>query len=373
MKKVCRIILLLLLPMVSGCAGKDSLLVVDTVSGANFQWFFKRKIIPRAESKLGMPIDYILSSGPELVERMKVWKENGAEIDVLLVKPRDLITIIEAGIPLMELDPARLPNAARIEGIEHESVLGRELHFRAVPLWRSQTGLIYNSKFVKKPPASWREFVDRADSWHDRIGVIRPDAKSSGGRRFVYGFLAAMGVDMSLPLDELKETGAWKNAWRDLAGFSHHVRKPMGEAPFLFQQFKKEQVWLAVYSMDYTLWARDQGFLPGSLEVTFLEEGMPSGADAYILIPAGLPTERLPRAIDFADYLLSDDTQKLLLRDMNQYPSVSVGIDASEPPPIPPWEEVKERRVELLARGVIEEIREGATDFMIKSRERAGM
>jgi ABC-type uncharacterized transport system YnjBCD substrate-binding protein len=357
----------IILCVLPGCAKQDSLLVVDTVSGANFQWFFKRKVIPGAEDRLTADIDYILSSGPEMVERMKAWGEDSPEVDVILVKPRDLSAMMDAEIPLMEVGPDRIPAASRIPGLEGEFVLGRELRYRAVPLWRSQTGLIYNSRYVSEPPGSWKELRERADSWHGRIGVIRPDAKSSGGRRFIYGFLAAMGVDMSIPLGVLEETPMWKKAWEELEKFSRHVRMPMGEAPFLFQQFKKEQVWLSVYSMDYALWARDQGFLPGDLEVSFLEEGMPSGADAYIAIPTGLPIEREIVAVSFVNYLLSDDLQLLLLQEMNQYPSVSFPAGVPESLPIPPWPEVKERRIELTAREVIEYIRERATSIMTGS------
>jgi ABC-type uncharacterized transport system YnjBCD substrate-binding protein len=336
MKRMLLVAILFLLP---GCAHERSILVVDTVSGANFQWFFKRNVVPAAERDLEVKVDYLLSA------------------------------IIDAAIPLLELGPGRVPNASRIEGLEDETVLGRRLGFRALPFWRSQMGLIYNAGFVADPPESWRELVERAGEWHDRIGLIRPDAKSSGGRRFVYGFLAAMGVDMSLPLDSLTGTREWKNAWTELGRFAHHVRMPMGEAPFLFQQFKREQVWLSVYSMDYTLWARDQGFLPPDLRVAFLEEGMPAGADAYLAVPSGLPREREQNALSFVQYLLSDGVQRELLREMHQYPSVDITRDAQERLSIPAWEDVKEKRVELTAREVIEFIRENATSFLAEAKE----
>lgn len=356
--------------LTGSCAGEPPLLVVDTVSGANFQWFFKRQAIPLAEEVLGCRIDYIVSSGPEMVERMKAWGGASPGVDLLLLKPMDLAAVFDADLPLAPLAPDAIRRASHIEGLEGERVLGRELAHRAVPLWRSQTGLIYDTRFVAAPPRSWRELGERADQWHERIGVIRPDAKSSGGRGFVYGFLAACGVDMALPLDSLERSPRWRQAWERLADFSRHVKMPMGEAPFLFQQFKKEEVWLAVYSMDYALWARDQGFLPPELGVVFLEEGMPAGSDAYAAVPDGLPPERLAQALSFIDFLLSERIQMLLAREMSQYPSVSLRGGAVTPPGCPPWETVKTSRIEFLGREAMDFIRENATGFMITAKKR---
>lgn len=352
--------------LTAACSSRERpLLVVDTVSGANFQWFFKRQAVPRASGKLGVEIDYIVSSGPEMIERMKAWRGGTPQVDVLLLKPMDLAAAFDAGIPLARVGPDAIARASLIEGLARERVLGRDLAYRAVPLWRSRTGLIYNAKYIARPPLSWKELRERAGEWHGRIGVIRPDAKSSGGRGFVYGFLAACGVDLTLPLDSLDATREWKEAWRELAGFARHVKMPMGEAPFLFQQFKKEEVWLSVYSIDYVLWARDQGFLPPELAVAFLEEGMPAGSDAYAAVPGGLPESRESLAFSFVEFLLSEEMQMLLLREMNQYPSVRLPPDALSPEEGLSWEKVRGRRVELLGKEAMDYIREEATGFMI--------
>ncbi len=364
-----RFLLALALLLPAACSKERTLLVVDTVSGANFQWFFKRKIVPLAEDYLDMEVEYIVSSGPEMIERMKAWPEGRPEAEVVLVKPRDLAVMIDAGMGLTELTPARVPWSAYIPGLREENVLGRDLELRAVPVWRSRTGLIYNSKYVGTPPGSWKELRRRASGWHERIGLVRPDAKSSGGRRFIYGFLASFGLDLSLPLDSLEADPLWQEAWRELARFSRHVRMPMGEPPFLFQQFKKEQVWMSVYSVDYALWARDQGFLPRELEVAFLEEGMPSGTDAYATVPAGLEGVREWAALGFVNFLLTLDIQRLLLEEMNQYPAIILPPDVLRRHGLPGWEEIRKERIELTGKETIEYIREHAADFMIKAKE----
>ena len=101
-------LLLLLIAAFICCTSTEQgleLTFLDTNSGANFQWFFKTAVIPTAEKELDFKINYVVSSGPEIIQRMKTWKQNQGDIHILLVKPKDVVDMLSSGVPLETLYP----------------------------------------------------------------------------------------------------------------------------------------------------------------------------------------------------------------------------------------------------------------------------
>jgi putative spermidine/putrescine transport system substrate-binding protein len=350
--------------------------IVDTNSGANFQWYWQNQVVPAIEDQLGIEVDYVVSKEAELIERMKAWEAGEGDSHLLFVKPGTIPKALGEGIELETLYPEKLdvvPNMEKNPPAYLETVLGTPIDGKGALYWRSQYALIYNSDYIDDPPTSWQEFYDRRDEWEGHIGLVRPDAKSGSSYRIPYSFLNAY-VDMvdedgnAIPLEELQQTEEWQDAWAKLQDFYTYGKQPLpAEPPNMFEDFNAGDTWISFYAMDYSLWSRHQGTMPPSIKSSFLEEGMAAGSDGYLIVPAGIPEEYKPVVYDVVNFLLSDDQQIRLITTMWQY----TGTDIWDKIPgvvwdtIPAWEDMEPARLRIGNSEVKEYIKEFGPDELV--------
>lgn len=346
------LILFVLMTFVVGYAQESPrIIIIDTNSGANFQEFFSQTVIPKAIKKLGFQIEYVVSSGPEIVERTKAWGNRKGDFHILLLKQETVSDFQRTKFPLVKLYPdlvAKIPNLTKISKENLEVNDNVNLKGTAALFWRSQEAIIYNSAKLPNPPKSWKELYERRAELKGHIGLVRPDAKSSGGRRMIYGFLNAFNVNFKKPFDQLKETKEWKDGLAKWEDFSTYLNKPLAsEPPILFQQFKSEDVWISEYALDYTLWTRDRGLLPRTMKGLFFAEGDTSGADALLVIPQNINEPEKQNAIKLLNYLLSDEIQVEMITTMWQYTGTDINskVPAFVWDSIPKWEVAKKSRI----------------------------
>lgn len=317
-----------------------SVSVVDTVSGPNFQDFWKSVIIPEVKAKTGVSVSYTVGAGPALQLQMQSWRQNEPGFTLLFLKDLDLANMVSAGIKLTKLYPteaAAIPN----ESQEAKSFLASE---NGVPLkgeglifWRAQFDLIYNSQFIKSPPKTWKEFFDRRQEFKGHIGMIRPDAGSGGGRAFIYSFLTAFGVDFSKPMAELQNSPAWKKAWATFTEFSKFFAQPVASSPpVMFHQFQTEQAWISSYAQDYTLWSAAQGQLPPTMKAAPLDVNIVGASNAWLAVPEVASAAQKAAAYKVINVLLSDQLQLKMLEAMYQYP----GTEAWKKAPASAWAKI---------------------------------
>jgi putative spermidine/putrescine transport system substrate-binding protein len=350
--------------------------LVDTNSGANFQWYWQQQVVPAIEEQLGVTVDYVVSSEAELLERMKAWQAGEGDAHLLFVKPETVPNALSQGIELEVLYPDKLdviPNLAKCPESYLQTVLGTSIDGRGALYWRSQYALIYNSQYITDPPTSWQEFYDRRAEWEGHIGIVRPDAKSGSSYRIPYSFLNAF-VDMvdeqgnAIPLADLQQTQEWQDAWAKLQDFYTYAKQPLpAEPPNMFEDFNAGDTWISFYAMDYALWSRHQGTMPPTLKSGFLSEGMAAGSDGYLIVPAGIPEEYKPVVYDVVNFLLSDDQQIRLITTMWQY----TGTDIWDKVPgvvwdtIPSWEDMEPARLVIANKQVSDYIKEFGADELI--------
>jgi putative spermidine/putrescine transport system substrate-binding protein len=327
------------------------LTVVDTVSGPNFQAFWKTYLIPKIRKDNGIEVSYTVGSGPTLQLQMQNWREGGAGFQLMFLKDLDLANMVAAGLHFDSLTPDRakeIPNEALIPKAYDENDNGVMLHGAGLLFWRAQFGLIHNTAFVKSPPKTWAEFFERRAEFKGHIGMVRPDASSGGGRAFIYAFLAAGGVDFNKPFAELQQSAAWKNGWSRFTEFSRAFAQPVAaEPPVMFHQFQTEQVWITDYAQDYSLWSAEQGQLPPTTRSTPLDVNIIGASNAYLSVPAVDSQAQKAAAYKVINTLLSDAVQLHMLETMYQYP----GTNAWRKAPASVWEKIA--RVDVAqARGI---------------------
>jgi putative spermidine/putrescine transport system substrate-binding protein len=315
----------------SGGGGNDanSITLIDTNSGANFQQWFTQTFVPEAQTDLGIKINYVVSSGPETLQRMKAMTNGQGDFDVIFMKDNDLANWVKSSIPLENLKSHldAIPNLSKTPIEDEKVVLGTDVNYEGALFWRSQGATIYDSAKISNPPKSWKELYDRRAEFKGHIAMVRPDAKSGGGRTEMYGFFHAFGVpfDTVKDLTALQATPEWKDAVAKFTDFTSYMTNPLpAEPPDMFKLFSDGTAWISDYAQDYTIWATTQGLVPPTMKAYPMQEGEAKSADGHLVVPSNIPDSRKPMAYKLIDYMLSDKVQLQLLTQMFQYP----GTDA---------------------------------------------
>jgi putative spermidine/putrescine transport system substrate-binding protein len=318
----------------------STLTVVDTVSGANFQVFWKTYLVPAISQKTGVDIKYTVGSGPPLQLQMQSWRDGDPGFSLMFLKDLDLANMVTAGNKFETLYPARdkeIPNQKLVPKEYDEIDSGVALRGAGLLFWRAQFGLIHNTKFVKSPPKTWGEWFDRREEFKGHIGMVRADASSGGGRAIMYAFLAAAGVDFKKPFAEIQDSPAWKNGLIRFTEFSRAFAQPIAsEPPVMFHQFQTEQVWITSYAQDYSLWSAEQGQLPPTTRSTPLDVNIIGSSNSYLSVPAVDTPAQKADAYKVINFLLSDEVQLHMLETMYQYPGTNVWKKA----PATVWEKI---------------------------------
>jgi putative spermidine/putrescine transport system substrate-binding protein len=352
--------------VVAGASGRapaaepTELVIADSQSGANFQAYWQKYVIPSVKQTLGVNLRYLVTSDAEQIQKAKAWGPGQGDIDILF--PKSVATWVSSGVPLETLTLTNVPNLGRIDPKFLKADEGVDLQGKGALYWRTSYALIYNTQFIKNPPKSWKEFYDRRAEFKGHIGLVRPDAKSSSAWRQRYVFLHAyLKEKMARPMAELEKDPAFLDAWGKLKDFTKYAKLPLpAEPPNLFEDFNAGETWIALYAQDYSLWSARQGTMPPTIKALYPEEGADEIGTAYLAVPANIPPEHKAVALRVVNYLLSDDQQIRLLSTMWQYPGTEITEQA---PPIV-WEIVP--KLEVLNRTAVprERIRKDIIDYI---------
>jgi putative spermidine/putrescine transport system substrate-binding protein len=336
------------------------LVLADSQSGANFQAYWQKYVIPAVKQALGVNLKYLVTSDAEQIQKTKAWRPGQGDVHILF--PKSIATWVSSGVPLETLTTTNVPNSAKIDPRYLRTDEGVELQGKGVLYWRTSYALIHNSQYIKNPPKSWKEFYDRRAEFKGHIGLIRPDAKSSSSWRqrltFLHGFLKEK---MALPMAQLEKDPAFQDTWNKLKDFTTFAKLPLAaEPPNLFEDFNSGDTWIALYAQDYSLWSARQGTMPPTIKASYPEEGADEIGTGYLAVPAGIPPEYKEVALKVVNYLLSDDQQIRLITTMWQYP----GTDITDQVPSIVWEMVP--KLDALTKSAIprERIRKDVIDYI---------
>jgi putative spermidine/putrescine transport system substrate-binding protein len=324
----------LAVPSPAQAAAPTELVFADSQSGANFQAYWQKYVIPAVKQALGVNLKYLVTSDAEQIQKSKAWKPGQGDIHILF--PKSIATWVTSGVPLETLSTANVPNIAKVEPRYLKTDEGVNLQGKAALYWRTSYALIYNSQYIKNPPKSWHEFYDRRAEFKGHIGLVRPDAKSSSAWRQRLVFLHAfLKEKMTEPIGQLEKDPAFKDAWAKLIDFTKYAKLPLpAEPPNLFEDFNAGDTWISLYAQDYSLWSARQGTMPPTIKAVYPEEGADEIGTAYLAVPSNIPPEYKEVAFKVANYLLSDDQQIRLVTTMWQYP----GTDITDQVPGIVWE-----------------------------------
>jgi putative spermidine/putrescine transport system substrate-binding protein len=347
-------------PSPAQAAAPTELVFADSQSGANFQAYWQKYVIPAVKQALGVNLKYLVTSDAEQIQKSKAWKPGQGDAHILFAK--SIATWVTSGVPLETLTTSNIPNLAKVDPRYLKSDEGVDLQGKGALYWRTSYALIYNSQYIKTSPKSWNEFYNRRAEFKGHIGLVRADAKSSSAWRQRLVFLHAfLKEKMALPMAQLQNDPAFQDAWNKLKDFTNYAKLPLpAEPPNMFEDFNAGDTWIGLYAQDYSLWSARQGTMPPTIKAVYPEEGADEIGVAYLAVPANIPPESKEVAFKVINYLLSDDQQIRLISTMWQYP----GTEITDQVPGIVWEIIP--KLDVLTKTAIprERIRKDMIDYI---------
>ena len=270
------------------------------------------------EAKHGIKVTVV--TGDRVANIGKVLSEassSAGTIDALLVGGVELKSLLDAKAlygPLVGVipDSDKLdPNLSKIqEGYATEG--------RLVPVYRNQTGLVYDPDKVPTPPQTWAEFITWLDANPGKFAFNDP-SKGGSGQAFVQAAIAnILGDEGKYQGDtEMKpeKIADWGKVW-DWFNANESKFTITSSNNDSLDRVNQGEVLMAAAWDDDTAVSLSKGTLFKRAKLYIPEFGMPGGGDS-LGIPANAPHKAA--AMLFIAYLIEADVQKQLNTVIGSY------------------------------------------------------
>jgi putative spermidine/putrescine transport system substrate-binding protein len=241
----------------------------------------------------------------------------------------DLIEEITVGIPVgadgaglwTKFDASNLPNWSRVNKVAIQAP-------DHLPWRGSQVLLAYNSEKVATPPKSWDELTKWIKANPGQFIYGRPDRGGSGRNLVVRAVHEANGRDPSLfKVDNFSKDAAgqrFPKAWTILEDLAPSLYNKgaytAGNTPTL-QLLAQGVVSMVPAWSDQALQGLSQGVLPPTTKLVQLQDLALCGQFSQAAIPTNAAHH--DGALKLANFLLSDDVQASVVKDIGGFPGVN--------------------------------------------------
>ncbi len=265
-------------------------------------------------------IDAQVVIGDNVVDKLLAEKDKPVgTIDVQLIGGANVKTSMDAGIwygPIFN----KMPSAAQLDQKLASYQEGVETGGHLVPIYRNQTGLLYDPDRVSDPPQTWEELVAWIDANPKGFAFSDPN-KGGTGQAFVQTVIAnlAGGLDQYKgDTDVVPEKVAdWGKVWDWFKTNLPKLDVTTSNNESL-DHLNQGAAALIVAWDDDTLVALNKGTLFKRAKMYIPEMGLPGGGDT-----AGIPKNAPHKAAGllFLDFLTSLEMQKLMNETIGSYPA----------------------------------------------------
>jgi putative spermidine/putrescine transport system substrate-binding protein len=272
--------------------------------------------------KLVSKFNFTQAPAPELPGKLKAMQGAGrSDIDMVLTGTDFLAAGIEQGllIKLLPVYGAKFPNlvanyqpaAAKMQELAQDQ--GVEVVFMpAGPL------LEYNPAKVKQAPTTPAELLTWCKANPNRLIYARP-ANSGPGRTFIMGLPYILG-DKD-PKDPVK---GWDKTWAYLKDLNSCIEYYPSGTTAVMKELGEGSRDMTVTMTGWDLNPRILGIVPKEFKVTPLQ-GMTWVNDAhYMVIPKGVPAEKVAVVLDLMAFLLTPEAQAYTYDKGYFYPGPAV-------------------------------------------------
>jgi len=266
-------------------------------------------------------INFTKAPSPELPGKLKAMQgANRSDIDLVLTGTDFLAAGIEQGLleKILPAHAARFPNlianyqpaAAKMQELAGD--YGIEVAFMpAGPL------LEYNPDKVKQVPTTPQELLAWCKSNPNRLIYARP-ANSGPGRTFV------MGLPYLLGDKDPKNPASWDKTWAYLKELNSCIEYYPTGTGAVMKELGEGSRDMTVTMTGWDLNPRILGIVPKAFKVAPFK-GMTWVNDAhYMVIPKGVPPEKMNVVLDLMAYMLKPEAQALTYDKGYFYPGPAV-------------------------------------------------
>ena len=271
--------------------------------------------------KLIAKVNFTKAPAPELPAKLKAMQGAGrSDIDLVLTGTDFLAAGIEQGL-LVKILPdhsAKFPNlmadyqpaAAKMQ--ELAGNYGIEVAFMpAGPL------LEYNPDKVKQAPTTPQELLAWCKANPNRFIYARP-ANSGPGRTFV------MGLPYILGDKDPKNPASWDKTWAYLKDLNSCIEYYPSGTGALMKELGEGSRDMTVTMTGWDLNPRILGIVPKSYKVAPFQHMTWVNDAHYMVIPKGVPAEKMNVVLDLMAYMLKPEAQALTYDKGYFYPGPAV-------------------------------------------------
>ncbi len=252
-------------------------------------------------------INFTKAPAPELPGKLKAMQAGGrSDIDMVLTGTDFLAAGVEQGV-LIKLLPeygSKFPNlvanyqpaAAKMQELAHD--YGITVTFMpAGPL------LEYNPDKVKSPPTTAAALLAWCKANPNRLIYARP-ANSGPGRTFIMGLPYILGDK-----DPKDPVNGWDKTWAYLKELNTCIEYyPTGTGP-VFKEVGEGSRDMTVTMTGWDINPRALGIVPKAFKVTPLDNMTWVNDAHYMVIPKGVPPEKITAVIELMQYMLTPEAQ----------------------------------------------------------------
>jgi spermidine/putrescine transport system substrate-binding protein len=283
MKKILALCMLLLVLALAGCGStpaKKTEAVKEPEVLNLFSWAdnFDPEVLAAFEKEYNCKINYdVFANNEELLAKMQA---GGANYDV--IQPSDYMVATMLKLNLLEkLDKSKLPNTKNLISSLQTTSYDPTGDYSVVYTW-GVTGIVYNKKYVKEPPTSWKDLWN--PDYKGRVILLNDNREVIGMALKKDGF-----SNNSTNKEEIaKAVADLKELMPNVLAFDTDTIK---------QKFIAEEAWIG------TMWSGDASFTyKDNKDIGFVvpEEGATIWADNFA-IPKGSKHKEL--AEKFINYM----------------------------------------------------------------------
>ena len=269
------------------------------------------------EDEYGIKVTVVM--GDNAVDKIISEKDNATgTVDVQLFGGQSVKTVIDGGllygpiIPLLPEGDKLDPTLSRVqEGVQTGGYLA--------PIYRNQTGLLYNPEKVTDPPQTWDEFVAWIDANPKQFAFCDPN-KGGSGQAMVFTVIINLtgGLDQYMGDTELDpaKVAKWDVVWE---WFSEHMDNMTLTASNneSIDTLNQGQTSMVVAWDDDTQINFDSGSLFKGATIYIPKMGMPGGGDTAGIIKN---SPHKAAGLLWLSYLTSYDGQQQMNDMLGSYP-----------------------------------------------------
>ncbi len=268
-------------------------------------------------------ITYTRAPAPELAGKLRAQQAAGrSDIDLVLSGSDGLAAGLEFGVwerllpdheaALPDLAAVLEPAALRLTRAQGQGYGVAMCYYPSGPL------LEYMPARVPDPPASAEDLLAWAQAHPDRFMYARPD-NSGPGRTFMMGLPYLLG-----DADPADPIGGWDKTWAYLRELHRCVEYyPTGTSATM-KELGEGSRDMIVSTTGWDINPRALGIVPKEAAIATLK-GFHWVSDAdYLVVPKGLPPERLAVVLDLMAFLLRPSSQAYAYDDGFLYPGPAV-------------------------------------------------